>query len=336
MLMENIRGRCLVVPMILWLLFAPSLGALGQEHMKVPPIERILQVPEDSIDIGMACLSLAGEFYPDLNASVVLSAFSTLAQRFEHYFGYAVMPEERIRALNTYLYRKGPWNDSLVFAYDRSDPGARKRSNRFINGYLSRRRGSCVTMPMLYVILGQRLGMSIAAVRAPNHFFVRYLPKDAPRGWQANIEATSGGGYSSDREYTIDMKIPKTGITRGMYLRTLTKKEYLASLLLINVAEYIARKDFDRAERYADLALRCDSTLATGVWARGLVHYHRAMSLEEKSDRGDRLAQIDKHRKLWEKSKARAKAMGMALIAPEKTVKMKTQVPTSFHREGDN
>jgi len=336
MLMQNLVMGCMFASVLIMLVFASSPQVYAQGGVKLPPIEVILQRSEDSIDVGLACLSLAEEFYPGLNANSLLSSFSEFARRFDTYFGHSTDPEEKVRALNTFLYRKGPWNDSVVFVYDRSDPGAHKRDNRFINGYIARRKGSCVTMPMLYVILGERLRMPIFAVRAPNHFFVRYLPKEIPSGWQANIEATSGGGYSSDEEYTVDMKIPKTGITRGMYLRTLTKKEYLASLLLINVAEYIARKDFDKAERYADLALRYDSTLATGVWARGLVHYHRAISLEEKSDRGDRLAQIDKHRKLWEESKARAKAMGMALIPPEKTVKKKTQVPTSFHREGDN
>lgn len=318
---------------ILFLIFWSN--AEAEERRKLPPIEVILQEPEDSIDVGAACLLLAQEFYPDLNTRVFLSALDDLAFRFQQHFGYVADPEQKLRALNTFLYRKGPWNDSLAFAYDHGDPGAHKRDNRFINGYLSRRRGSCVTMPMLYVVLGQRLGMSIAAVRAPNHFFVRYFPEKIPPGWQANIEATSGGGYSSDGEYTIDMKIPKVGIAKGMYLRTLTRKEYIASLLLLNVAEYIKMKNFDKAEHYADLALAYDSTLATAVWARGLAHYHRAISLEEKSDRGSYMAQFDKHLTIWEESKAKAKAMGMALIPPEKSFK-KTQVPTSFHKVGDN
>jgi regulator of sirC expression with transglutaminase-like and TPR domain len=318
------------------LLFWRGAEVHGQIRLWLPAIEKLLEAPEDSINIGQACLSLAQEFYPEMKPYFLLRAFDSLALGFEKYFGYITDPEEKVRALNTFLYRKGPWNDSLIFAYDLTDPGAHKRDNRFINGCMARRKGSCITMPMLYVILGERLSMPIFAVRAPNHFFVRYFPKEVPRGWQANIEATSGGGYSSNEEYTVDLKIPKVGVAKGMYLRTLTKREYLASLLLINVAEYIERKSFDKAERYANLALHYDSTLATAVWARGLVHYHRAMSLAEESDRSNCLALSNEHLRVWEESKAKAKAMGMALSAPEKSFKKKAQVLKLFHKEGDN
>jgi len=333
---QDLNVRSLMAMVLIMLMFAPLPGAQAQGRMKLPPIEVILQEPDDSIDVGMACLSLAQEFYPELNTGLMLSTLDGLTQRFQHHFGYIVEPEEKIRALNTFLYRKGFWNDSLVFTYDHSDPGAHKRHNRFINGYLSRRKGSCVTMPVLYVILGERLGMPISAVRAPNHFFVRYLPKEAPPTWEANIEATSGGGYSSDREYTMDMTIPKVGITKGMYLRTLTKKEYLASLLLLNVSEYVELKNFDKAERYAALALRYDSTLATAVWARGLVHYHRAKSLEQKADRGNHVAQINEHIRIWEESKAKAKAMGMATSMSENNLKKQSRAPKSLKKEGGN
>ena len=150
--------------------------------------------------------------------------------------------------------------------------------------YIARKKGTCVTMPMLYLILAERLDMPMYAVRAPNHFFVRYFPKGPRLNWQANIEATSGGGYSPDEAYILDMQIPKKGINSGMYLRTLRKKEYLASLLLLNAAEYMELKQFDKAETYSELAMQYDSTLATAFWAYGLVHYKRAMDLRERMD----------------------------------------------------
>ena len=229
----------------------------------------------------MACLSLAQEFYPNLKSDFFLYTFDYLAARFEKFFGYLTDPDQRLRALNTFLYQKGYWNDSIAFEYDSHDVQGLKRDNRFINGYLARKKGTCVTMPMLYLILAERLQMPMYAVRAPNHFFLRYLPQNVSLNWEANVEATSGGGFSSDEDYTIDMKIPKEGIRSGMYLRTLRKKEYLASLLLLNVAEYIELKDLSKAQHYAELAMHYDSTLATAVWANGLVHYKHAICLQE-------------------------------------------------------
>lgn len=267
---------------VMLLVMMLNIPLVAQEKMKLPPIDQLLQQREDSINIGVACLSLAQEFYPGLNTDFFLYTFDYLAGRFNHHFGYITDPEKKIRALNSFLYQKGYWNDSITFDYDYDDLQSLKRENRFINGYLARKKGTCVTMPMLYLILAERLKMPMYAVRAPNHFFVRYFPPEARLNWQANIEATSGGGYSPDDVYELDMQLPKKGIDTGMYLRTLRKKEYLASLLLINAAEYMELKQFDKAQRYSELAMQYDSTLATALWAYGLVHYKRAMDLREK------------------------------------------------------
>jgi regulator of sirC expression with transglutaminase-like and TPR domain len=213
-----------------------------------------------------------------------LLGLSSIFKEFNHHFGYNTDPEKKIRALNSFLYQKGYWNDSITFDYDYDDLQGLNRDNRFINGYLARKKGTCVTMPMLYLILAERLKMPMYAVRAPNHFFVRYFPGESSLNWQANVEATSGGGYSPDEAYVLDMQIPKRGIETGMYLRTLRKKEYLASLLLLNVAEYMEIKQFDKAQQYSELAMKYDSTLATALWAYGLVHYKRALDLRDKMD----------------------------------------------------
>lgn len=256
----------------------------GQTKTKLPSIEWILKQPEDSINIGIACLSLAQEFYPDMNAGFFLYAFDYMADRFNHYFGHIKDPEQKLRALNSFLYQKGFWNDSITFSYNHDDIQGFKRENHFINGYLAQKKGTCVTMPMLYLILAERLDMPIKAVRAPCHFFLRYLPDSVDADWRANVEATSGGGFASDDDYINDMQITDQGIESGMYLRTLTKKEYLASILLLNSAEYMELKNFNQAQHYTEVAMKYDSSLATAYWAYGLVFYKRAWDLKEKMD----------------------------------------------------
>lgn len=262
--------------------FCLTSSLFSQSKIVLPSIEEILQQPEDSINIGVASLSLSQEFYPEMKPESFLYAFDYLANRFKYFFGQYNKPEDKISALNTFLYAKGYWNDSTTFDYDYNDLKGQKRKNRFINTYIATKKGTCITMPMLYLILAERLDMPMYAVRAPNHFFVRYIPKNKPKNFFENVEATSGGGYSPDKMYIKDMQIPKKGMQTGMYLRTLKKKEYLASLLLINVDEYIKLKQFDKAQHYAELAMKYDSTLATAIWAYGLVHYHRGWDLKEK------------------------------------------------------
>ena len=204
-------------------------------------IEEILALPEEQIDVGLADLVLAKDFYPDLKIESFLHAFDYMADRFMYFFGQHTDPDKRVRALNSFLYQKGEWNDSITFGYDDEDLHARRLSNKFINGYIATKKGSCITLPMMYVILAGRLGFPIYAARLPYHFFVRYVPEPTTPSFQENIEATNGGSYVPNEEYKKTFRIPEKALKNGVYLRTLTKKQYVASLLLINANEWIAR-----------------------------------------------------------------------------------------------
>ena len=270
--------------MFLILTFSCAQLLPAQAQSKISTIEEILKLPEEQIDIGFASLVMAKEFYPNLNIEFFLYAFDYMAQRFNHYFGHLKSPEDRVRALNSYLYRKGVWNDSITFSYDDDDLHTTRLSNKFINGYIATKKGSCITMPLLYVILGERLGWPIHPVRSAKHFFIRYLNDQSVPNFQENIEATNGGGYLSNKQYQEDVLIPEKAIKNGVFLKTLPKKEYLASLLLTNANEYIASKNIDKAKQYLLLAMKYDSTFSSAYWNYGLIHFAIAREIEEKME----------------------------------------------------
>src|SRR5690606_35916954 len=118
----------------------------------------ILNQPEDEIDLGLAVLVLAKEAYPSLNVNRFLDILDYQASQVDYLLQGVEDPEARIGMMNTYLYKPGWWNDSLTFTYDINDLEARAKENQFLNGLISTRRGSCVTMPMLWMVLADRLG----------------------------------------------------------------------------------------------------------------------------------------------------------------------------------
>ncbi len=266
--------------------FSSSLFAQQQDSIltrdSILTIEQILKLPEEQIDIGLADLVLAKEFYPDLKIDFFLYCFRYMAERYRQYFGGITDPDERVRALNTYLYKKGPWNDKITFGYDDDDLGVKNLSNKFINGYIATKKGSCITLPMMYVILGERLGYPIFASRLPYHFFVRYIPETKITNFQTNIEATNGGGYAPDAEYMKTFFVSEQSVKNGVYLRTLTKKEYLASLFLVNSNEWIARKNLAKAKHYLELSMKYDSTFSSAMMNYATLHLQEAIELEQK------------------------------------------------------
>lgn len=81
---------------------------------------------------------------------------------------------EKLAVLRRFVYEGGSWNNYRPFAYDMADPLGSNPVNRQIAKYISSRLGNCVTMPQLFMILGQRLGLNMTLSLAPLHSFVKF------------------------------------------------------------------------------------------------------------------------------------------------------------------
>lgn len=252
----------------------------AQEKPTELSIEQILKLPEGKIDLGTACFVLAKDGYPEINFDHYDLMLNLMTKRIKDLARESDNPLVRIGAINTFLYLPGAWNDSITFKYDFDDIVVTKRENLFLNGYLDTKTGSCITMPMLYLVLADRLNWPIRAVRAPEHFFLRYV---ADNFKESNIETTSGGKYVPDERYIQDFSISKEGIENGVYMRTLSKKEYLASVLISNIRLF--PENYQKVKEYLNLALSVDPTLCNAHWNLGVCYYRYAKDLIEKMNK---------------------------------------------------
>ena len=134
-------------------------------------------------------------------------------------------------------------------------------------------------MPMLHLVLADKLGWPIQAVRSPKHFFARYMDESLS---DKNIEATCGGRFISDQRYITDVEIPEKATKNGVYLRTLSKKEYIVSLLLSNARHFHEREaNLEKAMYYFHLAASIDSTFSAAFWNLGISYRLFAKELEK-------------------------------------------------------
>lgn len=256
--------------LLITLLIFSSIGFCQSIHDNLT-IKEILQLPDQEINIGLSSLILAKEFYPDLNLDFFLYTFDYLADRYNHFFGKYENPNDKIAALNTFLFKPGYWNDNIIFSYDDTDLKVREKDNRFINGFISSKKGSCITMPLLYIILGERLDWPLFPVRASKHFYVKYVLDNPDPNFQENIETTAGGGYFSDETYKKDLNIPDRAIKQGKDLRELSKREYLASLLVINANQYWEKGNREKAKATFELAIENDPALSIAYYNYAMI-----------------------------------------------------------------
>lgn len=156
----------------------------------------------------------------------------------------------------------------LQFAYadefrqERITPGQMKAlyanpDNIFFAGLLQTKRGSCVSMPLVYLVIGQRLGLPVHLVCVGRHYFIRW---EEP-GFRLNIETTIVDRVSvspDDQVYLEIEGLPRDKLN-GSELRNLTSKEVVGNLLFARSGYWAVHGSAGRASQLRDLA-----------WARAL------------------------------------------------------------------
>src|SRR3546814_7468564 len=94
-------------------------------------------------------------------------------------------------------------------------------------------------MPVLHIILAEKLGLNVHLSTAPLHMFVRYTNPQNQR--DLSIEPTSGGYPTRDVWYRENLPMSDMAVEQGLYLKTLTKRESIAHMAT-TVMEYLMVK----------------------------------------------------------------------------------------------
>lgn len=119
------------------------------------------------------------------------------------------------------------------FEYDFTDVfGHNDLPNLFVSKLLSTRKGNCNSMPYLYKILAEELGVDANLALAPNHVYIKHNIKSI--GWY-NTELTSGI-FPEDGWLMASGYIHLDAIKNGVFMKALNNKESLA-LCLFDLAQ---------------------------------------------------------------------------------------------------
>ena len=200
-------------------------------------LKRLLAQPEESIDLAKAEVAVEKMIDPAVDGQATLQALDDLARAIKARFpkGDATDQEAKIGILLNSLKFAGPWNDNRPFRYDLDNPMGDNPRDKLLSSYLATRKGNCVSMPMLFVVLSQKLGIDATLSNAPTHLFARARINDG--SWY-NIEATSFGTIS-DLHYQQQLGITPRALQTGIYLQTLTKKQDI--LMMVDTLEQFYR-----------------------------------------------------------------------------------------------
>jgi len=177
-------------------------------------IEQVLRLSPDDIDLATAVLIISEQWSDNVQGRKYQTMIDDMAAELRKRLDEKTIPlnHQAIPVINDYLFNE------LGF---KSDSDSNNPDNLFLDTVLDNKRGYCLSLSVLYLAMGERLGLPLYGVVVPTHFFVRY---DDGRV-RFNIEATSKGGYANDKHYIDKFKIPPGN--SGIYLQNLDKRQTL-------------------------------------------------------------------------------------------------------------
>ncbi len=215
-------------------------------------VKAIFAQDMETIDLARAKLELDRLVMPSVDVDAEVAQIDAMAAELTAMIPAGADAWEKAEVLRRYLYEAGPWNDNRPFAYGMTDPYGKIPGNKLLADYLDDRLGNCVTMPILMIILGQRIGLDITAASAPLHVLVK-LRDDEGKLW--NLEATSGGFPARDQHYRDLLPISDRALETGIYLKPLTKEETVAVMAEVVMEDQIAKGHYMDAMAIADTAI---------------------------------------------------------------------------------
>jgi tetratricopeptide (TPR) repeat protein len=183
-------------------------------------------------------------------------ALSALAGQFRRTNGADRPGIEAFKALNHFLF-----NDIGV----RGSPDLKDPCNLLPGRVFQRKLGYCVGIAALYLALADEIGLPVHAVAALSHVFLRYDDGTT----RVNIETFQQGATIPDERYAREHRIPEKSIRKGIFLRNLTPREFLAQVHNNLGVIYSERRRFEEAERQYEEAVRLDPRLPAAWYNYG-------------------------------------------------------------------
>lgn len=198
--------------------------------------------PDGAIPLDRAALLIAKARYPELNVESQLRLLDGLAR------GSAdVMGEDRealyaCNALSQFLFDEAGFRGNDEDYYD--------PRNSYLNDVLDRRTGIPISLSLLYMEVGRRLGIALAGIGMPGHFLVRHQEVE-----DLYIDPFHGGILLSQEEAAGRLQQVTGGRMqwRPEHLGPVSHRAFLARMLRNLKGIYLQRQEYDHALGVLDL-----------------------------------------------------------------------------------
>ncbi|HYA39604.1 MAG TPA: tetratricopeptide repeat protein, partial [Candidatus Methylomirabilis sp.] len=230
-------------------------------------LTEIVKGSEQELNLAEAALLIARDEYPALDVEAYLRQIDELATGVQQRLPAQAGLEDTLIALNQFLFVEQGFSGDMD-NYD--DP-----RNSFLNEVLDRKRGIPITLSILYMEVGRRLGLPLKGVSFPGHFLVKFTTREG----EVVLDPFSGGCLMSKED--LEQMLEDTfGAAEAAYaplerlLTAANKKEILVRMLRNLKGAYLRRERYDKALTVVDRILLIQPDQPDEVRDRGRIYEH--------------------------------------------------------------
>ncbi|HUF75440.1 MAG TPA: transglutaminase-like domain-containing protein [Longimicrobiales bacterium] len=216
---------------------------------------------EAEMNLARAALLVAKEEYLQLPVDLYLARVDQIAEEVKDRLSNETAPPIVLGELVDTLYVRRSLSGNRKAYYD--------PRNSFLNDVLDRGLGIPLTLGIVLLETGWRLGLPLEGVNFPGHFLVRY------RGDELTLllDPFDGGKIRFEDEAQELLDLVYGGVVRlqDAFLRTASKREMLARLLTNMKTLYVKVDDAERALAAVERLLMISPTSPAESRSRGVL-----------------------------------------------------------------
>lgn len=215
----------------------------------------------EALDLAEGALLIAQTEYPDLDPGRYLARLDRMGEEARAGLGGGDAATT-LRRLNVYLFEEQGFRGNSEDYYD--------PRNSFLNDVLDRRTGIPITLSVVYMEVGRRLGLTIQGIGLPGHFIVEWRG-DSER---LLIDPFNSGAVLDARDCQA-LIVRATGRSielRPEHFQPVGKRQILARMLLNLKGIWFSRQEWGKALPVVERLLLLAPGALGEVRDRGIVH----------------------------------------------------------------
>jgi regulator of sirC expression with transglutaminase-like and TPR domain len=179
---------------------------------------------EARLNLAEAALLIAQDDYPELDPGYYIAELDRLGNTLKKRMPSDFSPVHRLLALNRYMF--------VELGFKANDGNFYDPDNSLLNVVLERRCGIPITLSIIYLELGKRIGLNLSGISFPGHFLVKLPVADG----ELILDPYSKGKSLSEADLRsrlgeLARDIDPAELPLRQFLEPASKREIIARML---------------------------------------------------------------------------------------------------------